>query len=455
AREAGVFNTAAASGVGGGAAPGEVAEPLPVHAIAATELVMLGGVEIGYDANLPGDRMHTTIVLSAPLAYCYERATVTIYGNVVKATHGETREEVLGSGDGSRPLQSFTLRQSPLTYVSAATPEGVESTLRVRVNDLRWRETDSLAGLGPKDHNYVTRTDDEARTTVTFGNGERGARLPTDVENVKAVYRTGIGKPGNVKVGQITLLANKPLNVNKVTNPLPATGGADREGRDDARRNAPLAVMSLDRLVSVRDYEDFARTFAGVGKASAARLSDGHRLLVHLTIAGADDIPIAPESDLFNNLRLALLKFGDPYQPIEIEVRALRLLVISAGVLVHPDHLWEAVEPKIRAALLDRFSFDRRELGQDAHLSEVQGAIQSVPGVVYADVDAFDALDEDLTSADLELLGRRGRPRQRIPARLALVDPYAPDPAGRIKPAQLALLSPSVPETLILKELKA
>ncbi len=428
---------------------------LAVPAITATELVMLGGVEHSYDPALFGDSLHTTVVLAENLAYCYKRDTVTIYGNVAHATHGETREEVLGSGDGAKAMQSFALRQSPLTYVSAATPSGVESTLTVRVNGVRWHETDTLAGLGPKDRSYVTRTDDEAKTTVVFGSGERGARPPTGVENIKAVYRTGIGRPGNVKPGQISLLATKPLNVSKVVNPLAATGGADRESRDALRRHAPLAVMSLDRLVSVRDYEDFARTFAGVGKASAQRLTDGRRLIVHLTIAGADDIPVAPESDLFGNLRAALLKYGDPYQPLEIEVRALRLLVISAGVLIDPDYLWENVEPQVRSALLARFSFDRRELGQDAYLSEVMGAIQSVPGVVYADVDVFDALDEDLSTTSLEMIGRRHKPRQRIPVRLARIDSYATTAAGRVLPAQLGLLSPAVPETLLLKELKA
>ena len=64
--------------------------------------------------------------------------------------------------------------------------------------------------------------------------------------------------------------------------------------------------MSLDRLVSVQDYADFTRTFAGIGKADARRLSDGRRQLVHVTIAGADDIPIDPTSDLYRNLLIAL-----------------------------------------------------------------------------------------------------------------------------------------------------
>ena len=163
-------------------------------------------------------------------------------------------------------------------------------------------------------------------------------------------------------------------------NPLQASGGADKETRDQARKNAPLAVMALDRLVSVQDYEDFTRVFAGIGKARAAELSDGRRQIVHLTIAGADDIPIEIHSDLYRNLTEALRRFRDPYQPFRIELRELKLLVLSARVRIHPDYLWEKVEPRIRAALLDAFSFERRELGQDALLSEAISAMQRVTG---------------------------------------------------------------------------
>ena len=52
------------------------------------------------------------------------------------------------------------------------------------------------------------------------------------------------------------------------------------EASDDARRNAPLAVMSLDRLVSVQDYADFARTFAGIGKAYTPEDLIGKKIVV-------------------------------------------------------------------------------------------------------------------------------------------------------------------------------
>ncbi|HEX3577710.1 MAG TPA: putative baseplate assembly protein [Thermoanaerobaculia bacterium] len=422
-----------------------------VTGVNATELAMMAGVKQTPIPPPPGERTRSTLLLANDLSYRYRLDTVTIYGNVVNATHGETHAEVLGSGDAGKLMQEFPLRQSPLTYLSAATPAGAESTLAVRVNDVLWHEVETLDGLGPKDRRFITTTDDDDKTTVIFGDGRSGARLPTGRDNVTSVYRTGIGAPGNVVAGQISLLATRPLGVKSVVNPLPATGGANREDRDTARRNAPMAVMALDRLVSTRDYEDFARTYAGIGKASSALLSDGRRQVVHLTIAGSDDIPIATTSDLFINLRTALLRYGDPMQGLQIALRKVNLLVISAKVKLDPDYLWTAVEPKIRAALLETFGFARRDLGQDALDSEAISVIQAQAGVVYVDLDVFDSVSEDATAAKLAVLAGQAKLHHRI--RAAKARPGAERRVSGILPAELAYLSAAVPDTLILTEL--
>jgi hypothetical protein len=431
---------------------GNVAVPVP--GVAGTELAMLAGVTQGV-AQPAGERTHTTLTLAAPLAYCYQRDVLRISGNVAPATHGETKAEVLGSGDSAKTLQRFTLRQPPLTWISAPTTSGISSTLAVRVNDLLWHEAESLAALGPTDRGYLTSTDDAGATSVVFGNGVRGALLPTGTANVRAVYRAGIGRPGNVKAGQISQLATRPLGVKGVVNPLAASGGADPESRDQARRNAPLAVMALDRLVSVQDYADFARTFAGIGKASAVRLADpgGRGQLVHVTIAGEDDIPILATSDLFQNLALALRRFGDPRQPVQLALRDRQLLVVSAAVKALPDFAWTAVAAAVRAALLDAFGYPRRELGQSALLAEAYAAIQAVRGVDLADVEVFDVVAGSVDTADLEEQRKRlshGQPKQRVPAHLARAG--AGDPHGSLLPAQLIYLSSEVPDTLVLQE---
>lgn len=343
---------------------------------------------------LPGDSPHTTLILAEDLENVYLRDTVEIYANLARATHGETRNEVLGSGDSAQALQQFKLRHYPLTYLPAPTPTGAVSTLQLRVNDVLWHESDSLLGLGPKSRSYIIRTDAEIKSSVTFGNGQKGARPPTGVENVKAKYRSGIGKPGNVQAGQIRLLATKPLGLKGVINPLPASGGADPESNDQARRNAPLTVMALDRLVSVQDYEDLARCFAGIGKASATLLTDGKREVVHVSIAGADDIPIDEDSDLFQNLFLALRRAGDPYQPLVLDLCERLILLIRAKVRLLPDYEWQSVEPKIRAALLQAFGFANRDPGQEVFHSEIISVIQAVPGVAYVDLDLVDDISE-------------------------------------------------------------
>lgn len=425
----------------------------PVEGAKTSELAMLADVAHDFDSTLPGDTVHTRIKFARKLEYCYRRDKVTIHANVVSATHGETRREVLGSGNGGKALQQFALRQPPLTYAPSANPAGAESTLNVFVNDVRWHETDTLFGLSPSARRFITRTNEDGGTTAIFGNGRDGARLPTGAENVRAEYRQGIGKGGNVNAEQISLLVSRPLGVKGVINPRRAAGGADKESRDQARMNAPLAVLSLDRLVSTPDYRDFARTFAGVGKAFATRLSDGRRELVHVTIAGVDDVPIDETSDLFRNLKRALRQFGEPAVPVTLAVRELMLLIISANVRLLPDYQWEAVAPKIRSRLLETFGFARRELGQDVSLSAVISTVHKVAGVAYVDVDEFGGVaeknDDGTVRTPQQLLdAARNVLREKLNQRVRVNLPQLNNPV--IRPAQLAYLAADVQDTLIL-----
>lgn len=430
-----------------------------------SELVMLAGVDQDFDPHLSGDTLHSTLVLASSLTHTYKRDSVMIHGNVARATHGETRQEVLGSGNGTLARQTFTLKKSPLTYLAAPTASGAQSTLAVRVNDVLWHEASSLVWLEAGERKYITYTDHEDQTTLLFGDGQHGARLSTGIENVKAVYRSGIGRVGNVAAAQISQLAKRPLGVKGVINPLRASGGADREGRDQARRNTPLAVMALDRLLSVQDYADFACAFAGIAKAQATRLPLGRQQAVYLTIAGASDAPIDETSDLYLNLCQALHRQGDPHQIIEVKTRELLLLIISAKVRLLPDYQWETVVPRIRAALLTAFSFERRKLGQDVFLSEAISVMQQIPGIAYVDVDILGGIPEKVTDANgvkrilspeeivkrvtqlVEESKTTGRPATRIPVNLTHLQ------NGVIQPAQLAYLTPVVEDTLILTEL--
>lgn len=426
---------------------GERSDLAGVPGLPATELVMLAAVRngvrltappgsTGSDAEplpslpLPGERTHTFITLAQPLAYCYKRATVTLQANVVRATHGETRREALGGGDPSIPFQQFPLKQGPLTWLAAATETGAASTLAVRVNGLLWHEQITLAGAGPQARAYITRCDDAGQTSVVFGDGADGQRPPGGSANIQAVYRGGIGVGGNVDAGQIALATDKPLGVAGVSNPQRASGGADPDRLEQARRNAPLAVMTLGRLVSVRDYADFARAFAGIGKASAVQLVERGRRAVVVTIAGVDDQPVDPSADLFRNLLAALRDLGDPQLPLRLQLRDALALTVRAQVALLPDYAWEEVAPRLRTALNLQCGFDAREIGQAVQDSVIVGAIQNVRGVAWARVTVRCYGLDDL------VLG---------------LGSAAPPGGVRVAYNQLAWLPTTVPDALILE----
>lgn len=359
-----------------------------------------------------------------PLRHLYDRASAVLLGNVAFATHGESVAERLGSGDGARPYQRFALKQHPLTHTPDASADGGASTLEVRVDDLRWTEVPTLLGRGPRDRVFVARRGDDGATTVQFGDGTEGARPPTGRENVRATYRKGIGREGNVRVRQVAQLLTRELGVRDVVNPLPATGGMDPQARDDARGNAPATVLTLDRVVSLRDYEDFARAFAGVARAQAVWTWDGRRRGVFLTLAGPDGDALPEDGTVVRGLLAALRDAGDPSVPVRAaSYRPVRFRV-RAALRAHPERRGEDVLRAAHAALAQRFGFGARAFGRPVWRGDVIATLQNVPGVA---------------SLDLDLLYRHPGPAASVPE-LAAEAPGDGTDARTAAPAELLVI---------------
>jgi hypothetical protein len=336
----------------------------------------------------------TVITLDSSLDHPYKRATVQINANVALSTNGETVQEILGSGDGSQAFQSFVLQQSPLTYISADKPTGTQSTLEIRVDDLLWEKVSFFYGHGPEEHIYITRQDEAANTTVMFGDGITGSRLPSGQQNIKATYRRGVGTGGLVRANQLSLMLTRPLGVKAANNPQAAAGAADPENLDDARRNATLTIMTLGRVVSLQDYQDFARAFAGIDKALATWTWSGEQRIVLLTVAGVNGATVAPDSTLYKNLLAAISLYSEPFVGLLLQAYDPIFFRVGGTVTVDPAYFLDKVKAKVENALRTTFSFANRDFGQPVHLSEVIATIQNVLGVL--DVDLTQLYRSDL-----------------------------------------------------------
>jgi hypothetical protein len=369
--------------------------------------------------------------LTQPLARIYDRGTVTLDANMVAATNGETMHEILGSGDATNDALQFTLKQSPLTYVSSPLNLGAVSTLQVWVNNLRWHEVDSFLSFAASDRVFVTQADSTGKVTVQFGNGVEGARTPTGQMNIRAAYRKGIGAAGNVDSGQLSQALDRPQGLKAVANPDPATGGADPDSADSARTSAPLHTLTLGRVVSLEDYQNYALAYAGIAKALATWTWNGRTRGVFLTVAGANGIAFRQDDETITDLIKALHNAGNPYIPVTVMSYIPRFFEVGANVLVDTDNY----DPKLVLAqvwqsLLKNLSFAQRQPGQGVAQSEVIALMQSTPGII---------------AVELTALNRQGQPPPpgaALPAILRAAAPVAGQ-QGTPQAAEMLLLDPA------------
>lgn len=334
------------------------------------------------DEAITQDRNRSYLKLTASTQQCYERISARINANVAPATQGETvASTILGSGNGSAINQHFTLTQTPLTFVSANTATGRSSTLQVRVDDVLWSEVPMLHGANSNARVYEINQDDTAHTTLQFGDGVEGARLPSGESNLRVSYRKGIGLAGNVDAGTLTTLLSRPLGVTEAVNPVAATGGEDAETLSRARDNAPLTVLTLDRVVSVEDYANFARAFAGIDKAHALWIPAGPARGMFLSIAGVDGAMVPETSETFEHLLDALHRYGDAQVPLRMTNYVDSRFRCRLSIKVHDDYDIDPVINNVDAAIRSHFGFAQRRFGQTVSADELVAVAQAVRGI--------------------------------------------------------------------------
>ncbi len=330
---------------------------------------------------------YTRLTFKNALQCDYYRDTVSLAGNVTPVTHGETvAGEVLGSSSG-KPYQRFVLHKSPLTWVAASEGGGAESTLTLRVNGIEWKGVDSLYQATASDEVFTVRLTDDGETVICFGNGVRGAIPPAGLNNITADYRTGIGIEGIIKAQAATLITTRPYGVQTVSNPLPSGDAEDPESRDDARMNAPRTVRTLDRIVSLRDYEDFCRTYAGIGKAQAAQLSVGGDAFIHISVSSSAGDAVSDSR--VASLIAAIENARDSTTPFIVENGRILQVTLTAGLIVNQRYEFEQVAGQCRTMLLEAFSFSCRTFGQAIDADDVIRVLHDHEAVIAVDIDSL------------------------------------------------------------------
>lgn len=340
--------------------------------------------------------------------------TVSVFGNVVDATQGKTQTEVvLGNGDNRETFQTFKLPKAPLAYfnVASATPPAVPE-LTVYVEKRAWTRVDSFFGREPMEEIYLVRQDAKGDSYLQFGDGLTGARLPSGLKNVTAVYRVGSGAHGSLKVDTKVQPGSRLVNLEKVQLPGVIAGGSDPEDGEKARTAAPAKLQSLGRIVSISDYEAETLTLAGVTKAAAKwDLTFGLPSVV-LTVLLA-----AGRADEYDAVKLAILAAqrsrGSDRHSVVVRQAFLRYLYLDVEYSYDPTYQQDEIEAALRLALgfadteadeiaaaKGLFALELRKLGDPEYATRIEGALQNVAGVVWCKVTALGLLGAAATAVE-------------------------------------------------------
>ena len=308
---------------------------------------------------------------------------VQAFGNVIKAARGEqVPNEILGSGDASVPNQVFKLKKKPLTYLPAPTvanDSGVQSSLRVYVNGIRWTEVAGFYNKKPEEEIYIVRQNDEGDSLVMFGDGLRGKRPTTGVDNIIATYRFGAGAAAP-PAGSVNQIARPVKGLQSVNNALPASGGADAEGAEGIRRYAPRSVLLLGRAVSMPDMEAVAASVAGVRSVQ-----------VEWRWHGSRQSPVAwvwyiGEAGIEIILKQRLRSLTDPTTPIAVEQAEAVPVALQLDVQIDPRFVYNQVLNELRIQLTNTDSGllapESLGIGKPLFRSQIFAAVTSVPGVL-------------------------------------------------------------------------
>lgn len=324
--------------------------------------------------------------------------------------------EVIGISDGTanqsyRLAQPNVLRES-IQIVTDTTPPGPPWRLAKNLVFSRPAFTEeqllalkvqghiasTLGFSRSPDRDFAIETDQNEITRVVFGDGQYG-EIPPVGAPILASYRTGGGSVGNVGARQINIVSRSPqlqLLAAEVFNPVPASGGAERETIQQAVKFAPTVFSSMQRAVTADDYVAQARLFPGVSKARA-QATNWNFIKLYVAPTGDGELPTdILKRDLlayFEDKRMltTFLQIGDP-DYINIE--------ITASVTAQPFFKATDVQAATESAIRDLLSFANVEFKQILYLSEVYRVIEAVPGVHDVFVSRFQRSDviQDLTS---------------------------------------------------------
>lgn len=335
-----------------------------------------------------------------------------IHLNVAAAVNAVShRNLILGTSNGE-PFQVFLFNNAPILPHPRILVKEMESTIPQEIEDFKKRvkeevveERDTATGevkalwvVWEEKLNFFfsKRTSrhyilDIYNGRVTFGDGIKGAVPAVGAVIKSEIYYTGGGGRGNVSRNVITNLETAYPFINRVSNPYPASGGADMETIEAAKMRAPWELKHRNRAVTVKDFETLAFN-ASAEVARAVCLTRKEGIVKIILVPFGKEAKLVPSEALKAKVREYLDERRLITTKIEIDGPEYEEFFIRAQVapLLHMSDQIPEIKSRIKESLQAFFHPLTGELykkgwtmGRAVHTSEIYFVIENVSGVDY------------------------------------------------------------------------
>lgn len=253
---------------------------------------------------------------------------------------------------------------------------------------------------GATDRVFQVIYDDDYAATVLFGDNALGISPPAGSE-FTITYRVGGGSRGNIGEGilNVQTTASNLDGIDKtftLENRTAATGGAEAETAEHAKKYAPYTFKRQDRVVTLEDYIAIGNTFrtkqGTIGKTTAAvrdAFSSGNVIDVY-TLEKADDLRMQKASPTFKK---ELLEEIEPKKMLTDEVVVVDGLIRTLDLVmtIRIDRELETIQQQIEQEVSDvirqHFNIDNADFGKPFVATELNREVFRLPNVRYATID--------------------------------------------------------------------
>jgi hypothetical protein len=322
------------------------------------------------------------------------------------------QNEHLGTGNG-RAFQFFQLKYGPVFLASDEELSYFNPQVKVRVNDEEeeWNPVFDLLKSAPEDRHFTVNV---VTGEIRFGNDSFGRIPPRGAEIICTSYYCAGGSAGNVAAGKIAKVMDNIQGIEHaqitVSNPEPASGGADPEPLDRALSRAAAHLHRRYRAVSASDFETLAIE-ANPGKIARAkclvnrnlenttRSETGHISILAVPGPAADEsVPTSEEHRPVpgDELREEILNYLLARRLMTTRVHVVGPEYLDMGVLfnvkakanIETDVLETRVRKRLQSFLhpvsggIDGKGWP---FGRDVVISEIYRLIEETPGVDYTE----------------------------------------------------------------------